>query len=133
MAWFSYDRPALPDAFNHRLAARNARAAVREILTPCEHCFTDLYLYIDPADEALPDDVPYVVRVALIMSELNTGNAELLALAETGRAALDAFLKTCSALDVVSVEIISDVEFTLADLDVYRPWDYTDLSLPAAD
>lgn len=128
-----YDRPALPDAFNNRLAARDARRAVRDILSPCEHCFEDMYLYIDPADDEVADDVSYVVRVALIMSQLDTGNAELVALAQKGQADLTAFLESCPGLDVQAVEIMTNVEFTLADLDLYRPWDYTDLSLPNAD
>ena len=72
-----YDRPALPDAFNSRLTARDARRAIREILTPYEQCFDDLYLYIDPSDDELEPNIPYVARVALIMSELDTGNAKL--------------------------------------------------------
>lgn len=127
-----YDRPALPDAFNSRLAARDARRAIREILGPCEHCFDDMYLYIDPADDEIAEEVPYIVRVALIMSELDAGNAELVALAQKGQADLDAFLNSCPGLDIQAVEIISNVEFTLADLDRYRPWDFTDLSLPVA-
>jgi hypothetical protein len=128
-----YDRPALPDAFNSRLAARDARRAIREILTPCEHCFDDLYLYIDPADDELEPNISYVARVALIMSELDTGNADIVALAQKGQTELETFLKSCPGIEVQTVEVISNVEFTLADLDLYRPWDYSDLSLPDAE
>jgi hypothetical protein len=128
-----YDRPALPDVFNNRLAARDARRAIREILGPCEHCFDDLYLHIDPADDELEPGMPYLARVALIMSELDTGKADIVALAQKGQTELDAFLKSCPGIEVQAVEIISNVEFTLADLDLYRPWDYSDLSLPDAE
>jgi hypothetical protein len=69
----------------------------------------------------------------LIISELDTGNAGIVALAQKQQTELEAFLKSCPGIDVQAVEIISNVEFTLADLDLYRPWDYSDLSLPDAD
>ena len=107
-----------------------ARETDPKFALPCEHCFDDLYLYIDPADDELESNTPYIAHVALIMSELDTGNADIVALAQKGQTDLETFLKSCPGIEVQAVEVISNVEFTLADRDLYRPWDYSDLSLP---
>ena len=136
LKWFQhwlgsrYDRPALPDAFNSRLETRDARRAIRAILEPCEHCVQDIYLQIDPYNIELDESVPYAVRVALIMSSIDAGRVEMVEAAQRGGRELEAFLRACPGVEVGDVEIMTDTDFTLADLDSYRPWDYTDLSLP---
>ncbi len=124
-----YDRAAWPDAFNERLGSRKASQELRAILTPSEHCFRDIYLSIDPEMEEISDGkMPYVVRVAMVMTEPDAGRPDIVRDAERCAQAVNAFLKTCPGIEVSAVEVITDVNFTLADLDSYRPWDFTDLS-----
>lgn len=138
LRWFQqwlgsrYDRPALPDAFNNRLEQHHARREIRAILLPAEDCFGSVYLSIDPFDEELPAEINYTIRVVLIMSEIDAYSEEKVPRAQEARRRLDEFLRACPGIDVQSIEIISDHEFTLADLNLYRPWDYTDLSLTDA-
>jgi hypothetical protein len=125
-----YDRAAWPDAFNERLGSHSHKK-LRELLGPSEHCFREIFLSIEPADSELKiDEGPYVVRVALIMSEADTGRPEFVAGAQRCKDALTQFLKLCSGIEVELVEVMSDTDFTWADLDTYRLWDFTDLSFP---
>ena len=124
-----YDRSAMPDAFNARLEQREARRVMREILDGCADCFRDVYLAIEPDNCELSEDAPYGVRVALVMSAADAGNPNLVDRAEEGRGALEAFLRNCPGVDVESVEVWTDTDFTLADLDTYQLWDFSDLTL----
>ena len=126
-----YDRAAWPDSFNDRLKRHGTDRAIREILTPSEHCFRDIYLAIEPETEELAEDaVPYVVRVAMVMTEANAGRADIVEEAQRCEAALTGVLRACTGIEVEAVETITDTDFTLADLDTYRLWDFTDLSFP---
>jgi hypothetical protein len=125
-----YDRAAWPDAFNKRLGP-DSHKRLRELLGPSEYCFREIFLSIEPADSELSiDEGPYVVRVALIMSEADTGRPEFVAEAQRCKEALNKYLTSCQGIDVEIVEVMSDTDFTWADLDTYRPWDFTDLSFP---
>ena len=64
------------------------------------------------------------------MSEADTGRPEFVAEAQRCKEALNKYLTTCRGIDVEIVEVMSDTDFTWADLDTYRPWDFTDLSFP---
>jgi hypothetical protein len=122
-----YDRAAWPDAFNARLGP-DAHKTIRQLLAKAEQCFREIFLSIEPDDIELAVDLPYTVRVAMIMSAADTGRTELVAEAHWSRDALTRFLNTCSGIEVELVEVISDTDFTWADLDTYRLWDFTDLS-----
>jgi hypothetical protein len=125
-----YDRAAWPDAFNERLGP-DSHKRLRELLSPSEHCFREIFLSIEPADFELSiEEGPYVVRVALVMSEADTGRPEFVAEAQRCKEALNRYLTACQGIDVELVEVMSDTDFTWADLDTYRLWDFTDLSFP---
>jgi len=79
-------------------------------------------------EEISDGKMPYVVRVAMVMTEPDAGRPDIVRDAERCAQAVNAFLKTCPGIEVSAVEVITDVDFTLADLDSYRPWDFTDLS-----
>jgi hypothetical protein len=132
--WLSkrYDRPAFPDRFAERLERRDARRVLRNILNTYEHCFRDIYLAIDPDDEELPEQTPYAVRIQLVMFSADASDALLVATAEHGRRQLEAFMRDIVGVHVDLVEVITDTEFTLADLDTYHRWDFSDLT-PAND
>jgi hypothetical protein len=126
-----YDRAAWPDSFNERLKRQGTDRAIRAILTPSEHCFRDIFLAIEPENEELTQDpVPYVVRVAMVMTEANAGRADLVDEAQRCAAALTNVLRACPGIEVDVVETITGSDFNLADLDTYRLWDFTDLSFP---
>lgn len=126
-----YDRAAWPDSFNERLKRQRTDQAIRAILTPSEHCFRDIFLAIEPDSEELAQDaVPYVVRVALVMTEANAGRVDIVEETQRCATALTDVLRACPGIEVEAVETITDTDFTLADLDTYRFWDFTDLSFP---
>jgi hypothetical protein len=126
-----YDRGAWPDSFNERLKRQRTDRAIRAALTPSEHCFRDIFLAIEPdAEELAEDAVPYVVRVAMVMTETNAGRADIVEEAQRCAIALTEVLRACPGIEVEAVETITDADFTLADFDTYRFWDFTDLSFP---
>jgi len=126
-----YDRAAWPDAFNTRLKRHGTDRAIRDILTPSEHCFRGIFLDIEPeAEELTNDEVPYSVRVAMVMTDANAGLADVVGEAQRCATALAKLLRSCPGIDVEIVETVTDTDFKFADLDTYRLWDFTDLSFP---
>jgi hypothetical protein len=124
-----YDRSAWPDSFNERLKRQGADKALRTILTPSEHCFRDIFLAIEPEIEELGEDaVPYAVRVAMVMTEAHAGREEIVAQAQRCATELGNLRRACPGIELETVEVITDTDFNLADLDTYRLWDFTDLS-----
>jgi hypothetical protein len=126
-----YDRAAWPDAFNERLKRQGTDRKIRTILAPSEHCFRDIFLAVEPeTDELAEDAAPYVVRVAMVITDANAGRTDIVEEAQRCAAALTDALRACPGIDVEAVETITDTDLTLADLDTYRLWDFTDLSFP---
>jgi hypothetical protein len=126
-----FDRAAWPDCFNERLKCQRTDREIRAVLTASEHCFRDIFLAIEPdAEELAEDAVPYVVRVAMVMTEANAGRADIVEEAQRCAIALPNVLRACPGIEVEAVETITDTDFTLADLDTYLFWDLTDLSFP---
>jgi hypothetical protein len=127
-----YTRLGLPDAFNRRLGGNNGQKKLREIFEPDESCFAQIFLWMDPESEELPDGVPYRIRVVLVMRELDTHDKDRVDRATFVRERLVEFVEQLDGIELSNegVEIMSDEDFTLADLETFFVWDFTDLSLP---
>lgn len=126
-----YTRLGLPNTFNRRLGGSKGLRKLRAILESDASCFSDIFLRIDPESDELPDGVAYQIRIILVMREADTHDRERVESAAAVQSALTRFIESSDGIELVGdgVELMSDQEFTLADLETFVAWDFTDLSI----
>lgn len=116
-----YVRAAFPDAFNERLRAAH-RKIDKALKRGGEHV-TGLFLMIDP-DEEQPVDRDYrlFLRVVTTTEALTSAEREV-ELVRLAKIIADA-LASCDGIVVEDHELLSESEFTLADLRFFKRWDW---------
>ena len=116
-----YTRPAFPDAFNERRA--DASKKIEKVLKKHGRSITGIFLALDPNDElAEGESYRVLLRVTATKETLATRGTEL-ELARVAKAIADA-LDDCNGIDVVDHALVSEAEFTLADLQYFQRWDW---------
>jgi hypothetical protein len=116
-----YTRAAFPDAFNER--AQGANRKIQKELKRNGALITGLFLAISPDDECLPEQSYRVaLRVTATKETLATRTRET-DLVRTTLLIADA-LRACKGIDVVDHDLVSETQFTLADLQYFRRWDW---------
>jgi hypothetical protein len=123
-----YLRRAFPDAFNERLAAaKKPMKRIEAALKRDGSLLTGIFLRVDPPDE-IPAEKPYRVIIRL------TAREEVFKQEETEARALDlteAIRREFDSIDgveIVDYELVSEADFSLADLRATLRWDYDYLS-----
>lgn len=126
-----YERSAFPDSFNNRLAS--ARGPIRRIESAFKregNLITGIFLRLNPPDEVGPDE-PYEIIVRLTAKEEVFARDELearaLALTETVRREFDAI----QGIRIIDYALVSEADFSLADVRETLRWDYDYLSFRA--
>jgi hypothetical protein len=126
-----YLRSAFPDAFNERLAA--AKRSMKRIETALKRdggLVTGIFLRVDPTDEIGPEE-QYRVIMRLTAKEDVLEQPQLatraLALSETIRQEF----ADIEGIQIIDYDLISEADFSLADLRETMRWDYDYLSYRA--
>jgi len=119
-----YYRSALPTEFNER--CRPAQGFVAERLKKQGVLITAVYLQIDPRYEELPADESYRVFVHLTVLPETTGSPELLRKALSAQSSFEKAFAKCEGIELLGVQIVSEEEFSLRDIQQSVRWDHFD-------
>jgi hypothetical protein len=124
-----YTRAALPDTFNER--CKKARGRLERVLTASGHLFPGIYLRLDPADElSIGEIYRGIVRITAWPEVL--ANEETETAAAQAAAEIEAALNKCTGVEL-EVSLVSEEEFTLADLRLCKKWDPFDFISDSSD
>lgn len=116
-----YTRAAFPDAFNERVASADKRVEKQLKNEHAKH-ITGLFLMLDPRDECDEGkDYRLVLRLTAQQSSLEDKTIES-RLATTVNEIGEA-LRRCNGIDVLECELVSEDDFSLADLRYFQRWD----------
>jgi hypothetical protein len=122
-----YVRTALPDAFNERI--RSAQTKIRDALKKDGDLVEAIFLTVLPNDE-LAESESYSLLVRIVAHEANllspTADARLQNLADR----MTVLFRNCESVTLVDdCAVVSDEEFTFADMSRGFEWDvYDDLT-----
>ena len=119
-----YYRSALPTEFNER--CRPAQGFVAEKLKKHGAIITAVYLQIDPRYEELRADESYRVFVHLTVLPETASSPELLRKALLAQSSFEKAFARCQGIELLGVQIASEDEFSLRDIQQTVRWDQFD-------
>jgi hypothetical protein len=125
-AWLSKRlvRTAFPDKFDQRWKER--RKQIEKIIKRLK-LVKDIYIAIEPFSE-LDDGMDYEVALYLLLDANDFDDAGIHAEYTKHKDALEVQFNQCPNIDLLSIDLISDAEFTVRELQTLRRWDYSYLS-----
>jgi len=125
-AWLTrrINRAAFPDKFEQRWKLR--RSQITKIIKRLE-LVNDIYIKIAPFSD-IEDDSDYELEIYLLMDAENFDNPETHAEYTKLKNDLEDQFNRCPNIDLQSIELTSDAEITLRELQQLRRWDYSYLS-----
>lgn len=119
-----YYRSALPTEFNER--CRAAQSFVAEKLKKHGDLITAVYLQIEPRYEELGAGNSYQVFVHLTVLPETAQSPELLAKALRAQSFFEKAFAKCDGIELLGVQVISESEFSLRDVQLCVRWDHSD-------
>jgi hypothetical protein len=119
-----YYRSALPTEFNER--CRPAQGFVAEKLKKHGALITAVYLQIDPRYEELIEGESYRVFVHLTVLPETADSPELLRKALLAQSLFEKAFAKCQGIELLGVQIASEEEFSLRDIQQSVRWDHLD-------
>lgn len=126
-----YLRSAFPDAFNERLAvARKSMRKIEAALKRDGALITGIFLWVDPPEEiATQEQYRIIMRLTAKEEVLEQTATETraLALTETIRQEFDGI----DGVEITDYQLVSEADFSLADMRTMLRWDYDYLSYRA--
>lgn len=126
-----YLRSAFPDAFNERLAA--AKKPMRKIEAALKRdgsLITGIFLRVDPPEEIAPEAL-YRVIMRLTAREEVFDKRESASLALELTEAIRREFQSIDGIEIIDYELVSEADFSLADVRATLRWDYDYLSYRA--
>jgi hypothetical protein len=125
-----FRRTALPTAFDNRISP-DTRRAIRGIIDPLTDSIDTILIALNPDDQELELDIPYVVQIVALMSEIDFSDRGRRGPVEEALGQIQQLIDRCPGieLDVCAAESANRMS-----IDVFRQfaiWDYDDLSLNA--
>ena len=119
-----YYRSALPTEFNER--CQPAQSFVAEKLRKYGRLITSIYLQLDPRYDELDPSQSYRVFVHLTVQPETAESQELLRQALLAQLACQKGFAKCDGIELLGVQIVSEAEFSLRDLQQCVRWDHSD-------
>lgn len=125
-AWLTrrITRTAFPDKFEKRWKHR--RDKITKIIKRLT-LVIDIYIKITPFSD-IEDDSDYELEIYLLMDADDFDNPETYAKYTKLKKDLEDQFNQCTGIDLQSIELTSDAEITLRELQQLRRWDYSYLS-----
>ena len=121
-----YTRAALPDAFNER--SRSAQAKIRDRLKADGELVEAIFLTVIPNAE-LPASEAYSLVVRVIAREETLLDGALEVRLQNLAIRMTELFRKCKGITLIDCEVVSDEDFTFADMSRSVEWDvYDDLS-----
>jgi len=119
-----YYRSALPTEFNER--CRPAQSFVAEKLKKHGELITAVYLQIDPRYEELgPGDFYRVFAHITVLPE-TADSPDLLEKALVAQSFFEKAFARCEGIESLGVQVVSEAEFSLRDVQLCVRWDHAD-------
>jgi len=125
-----FRRAALPTAFDGRISA-DTRRALRAIIDPLTDSIDTVLIALNPDDQELAPDTPYVIQIVALMSENEFTDGERRGPVEEALGQIQQLIDRCPGIELEACVTESAGRMTI---DVFREfviWDYDDLSLNA--
>lgn len=119
-----YNRAAFPDAFDRRWKSR--RKQIETILKQLLFV-QDLYIRLDPFTEIV-EDREYTVSVLLLMDAVNYDDPVTYTRYDQLRKKLETQFGGCPGIHVEAIEMRSNAEISVKELQTFARWDYSYLS-----
>lgn len=116
-----YVRAAFPDAFNER--ARESYRKIEKELKRSGEPVTGLFLMIDPDEERDAGEGYRILLRVVARSEALSDEKTEITLVRVAKVIADA-LGSCQGILVEDHQLVSESEFTLADLRFFKRWDW---------
>jgi hypothetical protein len=126
-----YSRPAFPDEFNKRLGKNDS--AIRETITRGHDFLRAILIRLDPSDKELAAEEAYQVSLFGVMFDHNYKDAAKREKCQALISEIESLLSECTGVQVNDCMLRSDVDVSLADLDVLVEWDFDYLTVSAAE
>ena len=129
--WLSrrYVRTAFPDSFDKRWKARIK--PIEKIIKKLK-LVKDIYIKIVPFEE-LDETEKYDIEITLLMDHDCFSDPEIYAEYETYRQSLDDQFSNCDGINLRALDLRSDAEISLRELEELSRWDYSYLSFREPD
>jgi hypothetical protein len=125
-----YSRPAFPDEFNKRL---ENLSAIQEAIAKAHDFLRAILIRLDPIDKELAAEEQYQVSLFGIMFDRNYNDAIKREKCQALISEIESLLSECNGVEVNDCSLRSDVDVSLADLDVLVEWDFDYLTVSATD
>ena len=125
-----YRRGAFPDAFNDRL--KNVQSRINRALKKQGIELSGIYLRLNTSDE-LPVSGTYKVILVGLMEEVDYVVSEKRDQVEGLIETLKLSFQTCSGIEVVDAMLVSEQDFTVAQLRVFKNWNYDAITMKSPD
>ena len=125
-----FRRTALPTAFDSRIST-DTRRALRTIIDPLTDSVDAILIALNPDDQELEPDTPYVIQIAALMSESDFTDEERRGPVEEALSQIQQLIDKCAGIEL---EVCVAESANRMTIDVFRQfviWDYDDLSLNA--
>ena len=123
-----YRRAALPTSFDGRISAETRRS-IRELIDPLSDSVEAILIALNPDDEELELNVPYIMQIVALMSDINFTNVERRRPVEEALARLQQLLDSCPGIELDACVAASMGRMTVDEYLEFVIWDYDDLSL----
>lgn len=127
-----YRRAALPTAFDGRISA-DTRRTIRQLIDPLSDSIETVLIALNPDDEELEPDSPYIVQIAALMSDTNFTNPECHRLVEGALHQIQQLIDHCPGIELEACVAESMSRMTVDVFLEFAIWDYDDLSLNAGN
>ena len=124
--WLSkrFVRTAFPDSFDKRWKGRIKQ--IERVIKKLKFV-KDIYIKISPFGE-LDDAEDYIVEITLLMDNDFYSDSSIYAQYDEYKKELDDQFSQCKGIDLQVVELRSDADITLRELEALSRWDYSYLS-----
>jgi len=125
-AWLTkrFVRAAFPDSFDKRWKQR--RKQIEKIIKRLKRV-CDIYIKIEPFSE-VDDDIDYDLELYLLMNAEDFDDPDIHREYTAHKKDLEDQFNQCPNLDLQEIELVSDAEITLREIQQLRRWDYSYLS-----
>jgi hypothetical protein len=126
-----FRRAALPTAFDGRISS-DTRRALRALIDPLTDSIDTILIALNPDDQELEPDTPYVIQIVALMSENDFTDVGRRSPVEEALGQIQQLIDRCPGIELEACVAESASSMTI---DVFREfviWDYDDLSLNAS-
>ncbi|MCW9038390.1 hypothetical protein, partial [Altibacter sp.] len=130
-AWLikRFSRAAFPDSYDQRWKSR-----LKQIERTIKRLkfIEDIYIKITPFEE-VSDEIEYQVEIYLLMDADDYDNPTIYEEYCTHKQSLEDQFNQCDGIDIQTIDLVSNADITLREIQELKRWDYSYLSYREPD